>query len=72
MFDPAKVRALKDACARDAALRLRLEKSPAAVLREYGVVPEAGTNLRALLGAIFGGELTEVDLAGGAQNRQDT
>ena len=73
MVDPAKVRALTDACARNAALRSRLVKSPAAVLREYRVVPEAETDIPTLLGAILGGELTEADLgalAGGITLRR--
>ncbi len=63
MADLSKLQALRDACARDAGLRARLERAPDGVLREYGVVLGRAMTPAALITALLADELTEDQLA---------
>lgn len=70
MADVGKLQALRDACAKDAGLRHRLEQSPDEVLREHGIALGEGVTFAAMAKAILGGALTEAELnamAGGIE-----
>lgn len=53
---------LRDACARNAELRARLEASLDEVPRQYGLVPGEGATPAAVAKAVLGGEMTEAEL----------